>query len=186
MNEECIDPNKPTVDNESLQCEELFSTDCIVTEDADTYLRYGKGATLTTVLGIISRAIRKLSTTVYVPKHKSYIVALEQSNTNNPTEALVIDNSKGITPVYTRTGVGQFTLTATGLFVLGKFFVSPPNNQSIFTGVSETFLYKYYVEWVDVNTINIKTSKKTTTGTTVLEDGLLDGVNTVIEIRFYD
>jgi len=187
MAEDCIDPNEPTVDNESLECTDLVSTDCIISEEADIYLRYGKGITMSTILGVISRAIQKLKTaqSTYLPTYTTYVVALDQDGTSDPTEATVITNSASLTPTLTRVSAGEFTLVSTGAFIATKTVITPPNDRPTYAVLDETSLDKFYVERVDDNTLSIKTAVEVGAATT-LTDGLLDGVNTILEIKIYN
>lgn len=187
MADECIDPNKPSVDNESLQCEDLVSTDCIISESADVYLKYGKGSTLSTILSIISKAIQKLTTAQknYLPTYKSYIVALDQDGTSAPIEGTVIENGPNLTPTLARITNGDYTLVSTGSFISTKTVIIPPNNRPVYVAGTEDQLDKFYAERVDDDTISIKTARKSG-GSTTLTDGLMDGVNTILEIRIYD
>ena len=186
MEEDCLDPTIPTVDNTALECKELVSTDCIIAKEADTYLRYGSGSTLTSILGLISRAIQKLTTAqnAYLPEYKSYLVALDQDGTSDPIEGTVISNKALLTPTLTRTGSGEYTLVSVGSFVATKTVILPPNNRPVFVAGEETQLDKFYAERVDDDTITIKTAREVA-GTADLTDGLLDGVNTILEIRIY-
>lgn len=185
--DECLDPTEPTVDNSSLECDDLISSDCIISQDADVYLRYGKGSTLSTILGLISKAIQKLTNAQrdYLPTYKSYVVILDQDGTSDPTEATVIYNGLGITPTLTRTTNGEYTLVSTGAFPASKTQIIPPNSRPVYVAGAETQLDKFYAERTDDDTITINTARKSG-GSTNLTDGLLDGLNTILEIRVYD
>jgi hypothetical protein len=186
MPEPCIDPNIPSVDNTTIECEDLISTKCIVTEYSDTYLRYGTGTSLSLVLKSISRAFRRIRTelTKFLPAYTTYVVVLSQEGTDIPVEEIIINNSRGLTPVYSRTADGEYKITSAGAFIVGKYVISPPNNRAQFSGTSESQLDKFYCERIDDDTLFLRSSTDGGTGSE-LTDGLLDGVNTILEIRFY-
>lgn len=186
MPEPCIDPNIPTVDNTSLVCDDLISTKCVLAEEADTYLRYGTGATLTIILASISRAFRSIRTslTTFLPTYTTYVVALLQEGTGAPTEEIIISNTRALAPTYTRTDDGDYVITATGAFIVGKYVIMPPNNRATFDAGAEIRLDKFYCERIDDDRLFLKSSKDEGSGS-VLADELLDGVNTILEIRFY-
>jgi len=182
---DCLDPNRPEVDNEALECSELISSTCIVSTEADTYLRYGRGATLTNILGSISRAIKKTNYTLrdYLCTYQSYVVVLQQLDINAPNEIEVMDSRAGFSPVYTKTAVGEYTLTATGAFPLEKTVVLSPNSRVAIAGTIVTE-DTFYAERIDDNTITIKTARSTG-ALPILMDNLLDGIHTTLEIRIY-
>lgn len=62
--------------------------------------------------------------------YKSYVALLTQTGTNAPT-AVVLENTLGISPVYAYGGVGSYTLTSTGTFVLGKTYAFIQNNSTL-------------------------------------------------------
>jgi len=186
MPEPCIDPNIPTVDNTSLECEDLISTKCIVAEEADTYLRYGVGTSLTLILASISRAFRTIRTrlSTFLPTYTTYVVALLQEGTSAPTAEIVISNTRALAPTYTRTAAGDYVITATGAFLVGKYVIIPPNRRAQFTGTSESQVDEFYCERIDDNSVFLRSSMNDGSGAE-LTDELLDGVNTILEIRFY-
>ena len=177
---DCLDPNTPEVDNTTLECEDLISTTCVVTADADLSLRYGRNVTLTKVLKLISDAIKKLKNASddYLPTYKSYTAILRQAGATVPTITSVIENSLSVTPTITVNSVGDFVITSTGTFTASKTRIFPPNSRPVFTGTAETTVDKFYAERIDVNTISLKTSQKSVGGT-VLVDNLLNGVDTI-------
>lgn len=187
MSDNCLDSNIPEVDNSSLECEDIVSTNCIVAAEADTYMKYGVGATLTKILELISKSIKKLTNaqTTYLPTYKTFLVALDQAGTADPTPAIVIHNNLAITPALTRLGVGDYTLVATGAFPAEKTVITPAPTSAVFVAGSEISADEFYAVRVDNDTISIKTAQDTGSGG-VLADDLLDGVNTIFEIRVYD
>lgn len=182
----CEEPSVPEVDNSTLECDDIISTQCIITEEANAFMQYGKGVTLTSVLEIISAKVYQMYNSLldYLPAYKVHTIALLQTGTNIPSAATVLDNRLSITPVYTRTSVGEYILTATGAFTSGKTVIIAPQSRTVFTAGVETTIDKFYVERIDDDSVSIKTAQKNGAVTT-LADGLLDGINTVLEIRVY-
>lgn len=64
VNPTCVDPNKPVVDNVSLACTELISTDCVVTSKGYPYMAIGKGETVTSVIEKIKEKFKSISFTI--------------------------------------------------------------------------------------------------------------------------
>lgn len=58
----CQDINKPTVDETPMQCEELISSDCVVTTEANGFLGVIIGNTLTAIITKISQKIQVVNT----------------------------------------------------------------------------------------------------------------------------
>lgn len=186
MAEDCLEPNKPTVDNTALGCTELISTDCIVAAESNLYLKWAKGALLTKVLTLIANAIMKLTTaqTTYLPTYTSYVVVLEQTGVAVPTVAFTPNNSAVLAPTYTYTAAGEYVLTSTGSFIEGKTVIVAPSNRPTYALGVETQLEEFYAERIDDDSIGIKSALRVA-GTSTLTDGLLDGTNTILEIRIY-
>jgi hypothetical protein len=55
------------------------------------------------------------------PGYKIYRALITQSGTDAPV-ATILENTLGGVPVWTRTGVGRYTLTLSGGFIIGKTF----------------------------------------------------------------
>ena len=117
-----------------------------------------------------------------VKKFKEYVAILSQSGTDAPV-ATVLQNELG--PVtFSRTGVGQYTLTCTGAFSSGKVFISPFH--SVLTDGGDTG-FAFYADIIDSNVIAISSYGMESTGgpyyVTTAED---DHIFTVpITIRVY-
>lgn len=186
MADDCLDPNKPTVDNSAIECKELISTNCIIAAESNIYLKWAKGVTLTKVLTLIASAIKKLTTaqTTYLPTYTTYTVVLEQVGIAIPTVAFTTNNSAALAPTYTYTAAGEYVLTSTGSFIEGKTVIIAPSNRPTYALGLETQVNEFSAERIDNNSISIKTAVKAG-GVGTLTDGLLDGSNTTLEIRIY-
>lgn len=66
-------------------------------------------------------------TPAYTPPYKIYRALLTQSGTNAPT-AIVLENTLGITPVFSRVGVGEYRISAIGKFTNNKTFLKNDYN----------------------------------------------------------
>ena len=60
----CIDPNIPKVDNSSVECDQIISTNCVVTSKGYPYLGIGSGETITTVIEKIKEKFKSISFTI--------------------------------------------------------------------------------------------------------------------------
>ena len=60
----CIDPNIPKVDNSSVECDQIISTNCVVTSKGYPYLGIGSGETITSVIEKIKEKFKSISFTI--------------------------------------------------------------------------------------------------------------------------
>ena len=60
----CVNPNIPKVDNTSIECTQLISTDCVVTPKGFPYLGIGAGETVTSVIEKIKEKFKSISFTI--------------------------------------------------------------------------------------------------------------------------
>jgi len=79
------------------------------------------------------------------PTYKQFKAKISQSGTNAPTIAYTAINTLGITPTMGYSSVGNYTLTATGLFTLNKTY----------TTINQQLDNQFVIFPVDVNTVNI-------------------------------
>lgn len=102
--------------------------------------------------------------------YSSYVALVSQAGTNAPT-AVILSNTLSGTPTWGYSGLGAYTLTLTGAWILDKtaINVTQSDQTAIFTG-----------NRVNANQINIDT---TDTSTQVADNGYLN--KTMIEIRVY-
>lgn len=57
----CVNPNIPKVDNSSVECSQIISTNCVVTAKGFPYLGIGSGETVTSVIEKIKEKFKSLS-----------------------------------------------------------------------------------------------------------------------------
>lgn len=108
--------------------------------------------------------------------YTTYVANVTQSGTTAPV-ATVLENTLGGTPVWARSGVGEYTLTLTGAFPADKVFTLPNNITYYSTGLGKL---------VNVQVIrtsnNVLTVFTTDTLGSALDEALLI---TPFEIRVY-
>ena len=102
-----------------------------------------------------------------------YTVEISQIGTSAPTVNFTLENTIG-SIVWTRNGVGDYTATLTGAFVVGKTWAVITNGYQ-----SNTSYQKIEIEKQDANTLNIYTYNGNTN-----TDGIL--LNANLEIRVYN
>jgi len=61
MLDKCLDTNLPIVDNSEVECEEIVSTNCVNTAEADLYFQVAKGRTLTFWMRKVRQYIQALN-----------------------------------------------------------------------------------------------------------------------------
>lgn len=106
--------------------------------------------------------------------YKKYVALLTQSGTAAPT-AVILENTLGGTPIFTRGGAGDYTITLTGVFLATKtFFIRPPAGGDTWINLGRN----------DNNSMFLAVyTGGLPGGAGVGTDGVLD--NTPIEIRVY-
>lgn len=102
-----------------------------------------------------------------------YTVEISQIGTSAPTVNFTLENTIG-SIVWTRNGVGDYTATLTGAFVVGKTWAVITNGYQ-----SNSSYQKIEIEKQDANTLNIYTYNGNTN-----TDGIL--LNANLEIRVYN
>ena len=102
-----------------------------------------------------------------------YTVFVTQTSTNNPVVTVLNDTITGITA--TRSDVGTYLFTSNGKFIEGK---TTPNKDA-YTDIDGNYIT---AEWVDINTITLKTYAAI--DTEVLADGVLE--NQYFNIETYN
>lgn len=111
--------------------------------------------------------------------YKVYSATITQTGTSAPV-SVVMQNTLGITPTWARSGVGQYTLTATGTWVTAK--TTLPNSSTILAGDdSDEYASTHWVRTsADVLTLQIV---KNTTDSIIEMNNVTEGI--FIEIRVY-
>lgn len=64
INPACVDPNIPKVDNSSIECSQVISSNCVVTPKGFPYLGIGSGETITSVIEKIKEKFKSISFTI--------------------------------------------------------------------------------------------------------------------------
>lgn len=172
----CDDPT-PIVNDESVECCELTPSDCVVTSSYTDFLRIGKGRTLTHVINVIAKFLKKLTARVTVLEdsmsqiqssvrpYNVYTARVFQQSTDEP-ESTIMENTLSGVPVWSRDGAGDYFLTLTGEFTNDKTWVIGTNENS-----SQNVIAYYN----DIDSIGMFT-----------ESGTDGNVSFSIEIRVYD
>jgi hypothetical protein len=109
----CKKTNKPTVDETQIECCNIYRSNCVVASEADTYLKYGKGETLTKILKIISDAIKAIrQDLLYVSKRRFMTGLITQVSGDAPTisgvESTLLSN---VTYTFSYTATGKYLMT---------------------------------------------------------------------------
>jgi len=116
----------------------------------------------------------------YTLPYKIYRALLTQSGTDAPT-AVVLENTLGVTPVFSRVGDGEYTISAITKFLPNKTFLKSEYNS--------IYGYMMSLEKLNNDTIRILSEEEPTYISSTYtpptaKDGLLD--NTPIEIIVYN
>lgn len=122
------DPNKPSVNETSIECCELTGANCVVTSEYNGYFKIGKGKTLTYVITTIAKFVKKLSERISVLEelndYESYEALLTQTGVTAPTEVgtVAVNNLSGPI-VYSYTLSGRYVGTLVGAFPAGRTYI---------------------------------------------------------------
>jgi len=118
--------------------------------------------------------------------YKVYSASLTQSGTNAPT-VIILENTLGITPVWTRESAGRYILTANSTFTLGKtVFIS---NLSIFLASYINIFFSVDGPGNHNNTSNVIYFDTYNTNISQFADSLITGSDDdflFVEIRVYN
>lgn len=114
---------------------------------------YGTGAN--TGIGLYSLSVTSAGLVVENILPKRYVSLITQTGTSNPTVS-VLENTLGGTVVWTRTGLGEYTATLTGVFTNAKtvIFVGPISDLTNLGPIMSAFR-------ADANTIVLKQNQIT-------------------------
>lgn len=88
--------------------------------------------------------------------YRSYVAQISQSGTSAPTVVQLFENGFGGTPVWARTGVGTYTLTITGAFVVNKT-MSLPKEICIISSVPDELAQNVSLYRVSANVFSVDT-----------------------------
>lgn len=88
--------------------------------------------------------------------YKSYVAQISQTGTSAPTVAQLFENGLGGTPAWARTGVGTYTLTITGAFVVNKT-ITFPRDISLVVSVPDEFANAVSINRIDANVVTVET-----------------------------
>jgi hypothetical protein len=197
MSENCSDPNKPEVNEDALECCDLTGANCVVTSEYQNFFKVGKGRTLTHLINVIAKFVKKDRSRIlelesqvetFIPPYKVYTALLQQVGTGIPTVITVGENTLGINPTFARTDAGIYTITSTGSFPEGKtrIFGTDRTSASSLGTISNHHVIRYGQGDVDQMYINTFNNNSSDIGYNNLEDSVLDGGDTWVEIRVYN
>jgi hypothetical protein len=146
----------------SLQDKKVTKNNFIPTDADNNYpIKNGKFNDL------IDAIDTEIAASSYTPTYKVYTALLSQSGTNAPV-AVVLENTLGFTPVWSRTGIGTYHLTYAGGFTANKTWVNVQ-------GENGSIDYLAYDDG-DTNVVYLSTAPS---------DSQMSGV-TSFEVRVYD
>lgn len=176
-NNECPDPSLPTVDESSMECCELTPTNCVITSEYQDFFKIGKGKTLTYVLGVIAKFVKKnkgdIDDLKLLHNYKEYTAKLTQALAVEPTSVEVVNEL--VPPVvYSYTSAGKYLLTSTGAF--------PDEDKVVITLGTFNKVWGADVKayWVDANSIAIESGNTTD----YIDDSII--TNMPISIKVYN
>lgn len=155
-------------DETQIECCGIYPTNCSVTSEADLFLKWKKGETLTNALKKISDFIKKLN---------GYITTLEYTanisqTLANPPSVNEFVKTVNATAAYSYVSTGVYKLTFnTPILDVTKTFVSFPSNK--FSHINE----------VEVTSTTEITIRSYSTSTAALTDGLIDKDVLTIKIK---
>lgn len=175
---DCQDPNKPSVNEDAIECCELTPANCVVTSEYQNYFKIGKGKTLTYAINKIASVVKAIGVRVTnleaFHNYRTYVGILNQSGVIAPGLTDISNQLVG-TPTATLgyTSAGKYTLTMTGAFTAGKTFITLGEFDRAWGEQVKAY-------WVDVNTIAIESGSTTD----FVDDDVI--TNMPIEIKVYD
>lgn len=122
------------------------------TIDTDITNKTGDASITKVNVGGNMKAVADLSLSPY----KSYVAQISQTGTSAPTVEQLFENGLGGTPVWARTGVGAYTLTITGAFVVNKT-ITFPRDISLVVSVPDEFANAVSINRTDANVVSVET-----------------------------
>lgn len=121
----CLDTSIPSVDESAVECCGATPSNCVIASEADSYLKFLKGATLTSILKVISDKFKSISKNF---AYKEYVAVITQENTDAPTSFVVNNTYSGVTFTWSYTSAGEYLLTASSaIFPLDETYLTCPS-----------------------------------------------------------
>lgn len=154
------DVNKPSVDETQIECCGIYPSNCVVSSEADTFLKYKKGETLTNILKNISDNIKKLFLKFNsLDRYYELTGVFSQSSSDDPIFETSSSNYVS-TYSFTRIGQGDYNL----------IFSNPVLTTGTIVNIPLKNIPKYHTYSIlDPHTINIKSYDEFL----ALQDGIL-------------
>ena len=128
----CKDVNKPSVDETQIECCSIVRANCIVSSEADLYMKYKKGETLTNILKKFSDAIKAIRLSLQSVSTRRILTGLlTQTSTNAPTISGVDSTlTSGVTYTFSYTAAGTYLMTfSQGVLQIGTTYVTTVSPQ---------------------------------------------------------
>lgn len=128
----CKDVNKPSVDETQIECCSIVRANCIVSSEADLYMKYKKGETLTNILNKFSDAIKAIRLSLQSVSTRRILTGmLTQTSTNAPTISGVDSTlASGVTYTFSYTVPGTYLMTfSQGILQVGSTYVTTVSPQ---------------------------------------------------------
>jgi hypothetical protein len=120
---DCEENNIPTVNEESLECCELISADCVRTSEYNSFFKIGIGKSLTYVINTIAKYVKKNKDRLdKVDVFDNYVALLSQTSTNAPV-VTVVKNDLTAPIIWTRISAGEYNGTLVGAFPINKTII---------------------------------------------------------------
>ena len=120
---DCEENNIPTVNEEAIECCELYPADCVRTSSYNSYFKIGVGKSLTYVIDTIAKYVKKLSQKVdELHNYVEWEGMLSQVAGGDPTEVVGKNTLSGAI-VFTRVSDGEYLGTLAGAFPADKTFI---------------------------------------------------------------
>lgn len=169
----CIEEvNKPSVDESQIECCGVYPSNCVFTSQSDTYLKIGKGETLTNVITSISKFIKKIFQRLdSLDRYYEVTGNISQENTNNPVMSGYVSNlPQGFT--LNRVSVGVYELT----------FSQPVLNTGRIISIANRDLISKIIKYEATTTSTISIETYDVVNGNILSDNLLDNESLHIKI----
>lgn len=155
----CPDPSLPTVDETAIECCELTSSNCVVTSEYQDFFKIAKGKTLTYVVDIIAKYVKKNKTDItdlkLLHNYSEYAANLTQEITDAPVATEIFNHIGSVSPTYSYVSTGKYLLTLVGAF---------PTQSKVFIVLGEfdkSWDSKVKAYWVDADNIAIESGNTT-------------------------